>query len=52
MTMQEMTELVAEKIARKRIRILYDIPSDNSYGYAPDTGLRLSERSSWSWDGC
>ncbi len=42
MTIKEMAELVAEKIARKRIQVIYDIPADNPYGYARDTGLRLS----------
>lgn len=42
MTIREMAELVAGKMARKRIQVIYDIPSGNSYGYAPDTGLRLS----------
>lgn len=42
MTIKEMAELVAEKIAQKKIQIIYDIPADNSYGYARDTGLRLS----------
>lgn len=42
MTIRQMAELVAEKIAGDRIQIRYDIPSENIYGYAPDTGLRLS----------
>lgn len=44
MTIKEMAELAAEKIARKRIRVIYDIPADNPYGYARDTGLRLSAK--------
>lgn len=42
MTIKEMAELVAEKIASKKIQVTYDIPEDNSYGYARNTGLRLS----------
>lgn len=42
MTIREMAELVAEKIARNRIRVIFDIPAENTYGYARDTGLRLS----------
>ena len=38
MTIREM----AEKIAGGRIKIRYDIPEEDVYGYAPDTGLRLS----------
>lgn len=42
MTVKEMAELVAEKIARNRIQVICDIPTDNPYGYAQDTGLRMS----------
>lgn len=42
MTIRAMAEFVAEKIAHKRIKVIYDIPPDNPYGYAPDTKLRLS----------
>lgn len=42
MTIREMAELAAHKIAEDRIRIMYEIPEDNRYGYAADTGLRLS----------
>lgn len=44
MTIREMAELVAEKTAPKKIRVVCDIPEDNPYGYARDTGLRLSGR--------
>lgn len=40
----EMAELVAEKHAKGRIKVVCDIPEHNVYGYAPDTGLRLSGR--------
>lgn len=42
MTIRQMAELVAEKIAGGKIRVVYDIPQGNPYGYAADTGLRLS----------
>lgn len=38
----EMAELVAERIAGGSIKVRYDIPEGNPFGYAPDTGLRLS----------
>lgn len=38
----EMAELVTKKVADGGIKILYDIPKGNPFGYAPDTGLRLS----------
>lgn len=43
MTILQMAELVAGKIAGGKIKIVYDIPQDKDcYGYAEDTGLRLS----------
>lgn len=42
MTIHEMATLVAEKIAGGKIRVTYDIPNNNRYGYAVETGLRLS----------
>lgn len=42
MTIKEMAELVVDKIANYKINIVFDIPKDNHYGYAADTGLRLS----------
>ncbi len=44
MSIREMAELVAEKLAKGQIKVVCDIPKDNVYGYAPDTGLRLSGR--------
>lgn len=44
MTIREMAELVAHEIAEDSIKVVYDIPKDNSYGYAADTGLRLSSK--------
>lgn len=42
MTIREMAELVAEKIAKGEIKVTYDIPDDNRFGYAAPTGLKLS----------
>lgn len=42
MTIRQMAELVADKIAGGKIKVVYDIPEDNQYGYAADTALRLS----------
>lgn len=42
MRIREMAELVAESIAGGGIKVSYDIPEGNRFGYAPDTGLRLS----------
>ena len=38
----EMAELVAKKVAGGNIKVSYDIPQGNPFGYAPDTGLKLS----------
>lgn len=42
MTIRQMADLVADQIANGKIRVVYDIPNDNKYGYAADTNLRLS----------
>ncbi len=42
MTIREMAELAADAIAKGQVRVTVDIPSDNRYGYAADTGLSLS----------
>ncbi len=42
MTIREMAEMVADKIAGGKIGVTYDVPEDNRYGYAAETGLRLS----------
>lgn len=38
----EMAELVAQKVAGGSIKVSYDIPKGNPFGYAPDTELKLS----------
>ncbi len=42
MKIREMAELVADQIAGGAIHVRYEIPKENIYGYAADTGLRLS----------
>ncbi|HBA47001.1 MAG TPA: hypothetical protein DCZ91_04220 [Lachnospiraceae bacterium] len=42
MRIREMAQLVAERIADGRIKVSCDIPEGNPFGYAADTGLRLS----------
>ena len=42
MQIRQMAELVAKKIAKGKIGVVYDIPESNAYGYAADTGLRMS----------
>lgn len=44
MRIREMAELVACDIAGGRISVTFDIPEDNKYGYAADTGLMLSSK--------
>lgn len=38
----EMAALVAGKFSNGRSRVVFDIPEEGRYGYAPDTKLRLS----------
>lgn len=42
MTIRQVAEMVADKIANGRIHVCYDIPEENIYGYASNTGLQLS----------
>jgi len=44
MTIRQMAELVADKIAGGKIKVIYDITEENRYGYAADTALCLSGR--------
>jgi len=44
MTIREMAELVADRIAKGKIKVVYDIPEGNPFGYGTDTGLRLSSK--------
>lgn len=40
-TIREIAELVANRIAGGAIRVVYDVPTENVFGYAPDVVLRL-----------
>ena len=43
MQIKEMAQMVAEKVAKGRIKIIFDIPEDNlKYGYAPDVKLKIN----------
>lgn len=41
-TIAEMANLVAEKIAGGKIKVVFDIPEDNTFGYATDTKMKLN----------
>lgn len=42
MTIHQMAEFVAKEVAGGKIKVRFDIPKENIYGYAADTGLRMS----------
>lgn len=42
MTICQMAQLVADRVAGGRIDVTWDISEGDKHGYAPDTGLRLS----------
>lgn len=42
MTIRQMAQLVADRVAGGRIDVTWDISEGDKHGYAPDTGLRLS----------
>lgn len=41
-TIANMATMVAEKIANNKIKVIYDIPKTNIFGYAIDTKLKLN----------
>ena len=41
-TIAGMAKMVAEEIADGRIKVIFDIPKENTFGYAADTKLKLS----------
>ena len=41
-TIAEMVTLMADKIAEGRIKVIFDILEDNSFGYAVDTKMKLN----------
>ncbi len=44
MRIREMAQLVAERIAEGRIKVIYDIPEGNPFGYGVTTELKLSSQ--------
>lgn len=44
MTIRRMADFVANEIANGKIKVVYEIPKDNKYGYAAHTGIRLSAK--------
>lgn len=41
-TIANMAKMVAEKIAMGKINVIFDIPKENTFGYASDTKLKLN----------
>lgn len=41
-TISEMAHMVADKISNGKIKVIYDIPKDNVFGYAEDTKMKLN----------
>lgn len=37
-----MAHMVADKISNGKIKVIYDIPKDNVFGYAEDTKMKLN----------
>lgn len=42
MRIVDMANMVAEKIADNKIKVVFDIPDDNRYGYAADTKMKIN----------
>lgn len=42
MTIAQMAQLVAQEFSGGRSKVVFDIPEENRFGYAPDTKMRLS----------
>ena len=41
-TIASMASMVCDKIAENKIKVVFDIPESNTYGYAADTKMRLN----------
>ncbi|MGN1275731.1 MAG: NAD-dependent epimerase/dehydratase family protein, partial [Floccifex sp.] len=41
-TIADMAKMVAEKIASSEIKVVFDIPKENTFGYASDTKMKLN----------
>ena len=44
MMIREVASMVSEEIAEGKIKVIFDIPEQNAFGYAPDTKMRLSSK--------
>lgn len=42
MQIVDMANMVAEKIGDNKIKVVFDIPDDNRYGYAADTKMKIN----------
>ena len=42
MTIAEMAQMVAKEFSQGRSQVIFDVPEDNRFGYAPDSKMRLS----------
>jgi len=43
-TISDMAQMVADTLSGGKSKVIFDIPEGNTYGYAPDTKLRLSSQ--------
>lgn len=41
-TIAEMAKFAAERLANGKIKVVFDIPENNTFGYAADTKMKLS----------
>ena len=41
-TIADMAQMVCEKIGDGKIKVVFDIPESNTYGYAADTKMKLN----------
>ena len=44
MMIREVASMIADDMCEGKIKVVYDIPEQNSYGYAPETKMRLSSQ--------
>jgi len=53
-TIRDMAQMCAAKLSEGKTGVVFDIPEDNRYGYAPDTKMRLSSAklSKLGWSPC
>lgn len=44
MMIREVASMIADDMCEGQIKVVFDIPEQNAYGYAPDTKMRLSSK--------